>query len=200
MNSAGLAVTGLARLGEAKERSEHVMLGREIREATTGRVIAVLPQVWATATAESVRQNHEKRHGQRVRVRPELAFYRKYTEAMLRRYTQMSLERGRVPSLLGREMFRGKVTSYRIRTFEDAVIFRLDVERCLARLGGEELEVVKRIALQEYTQGEAAMLVGMSLRGCVQRYGQAIDRLTEMFLERRMLEPLASVSSGEEGV
>lgn len=41
-----------------------------------------------------------------------MAFYRKYTEAMLQRYVRMSMEAGKVPSLLGQEMFHGNVTSY----------------------------------------------------------------------------------------
>lgn len=192
-------------LGRATEGLGSVVSGREIREATTGRVIAVLPRVWATAseTAEqvvehSLRSEREQGTERKGRPRTELAFYRKYTEAMLRRYGQMRMERGRVPSMLGREMFRGKVTSYRIRSFEDAVIFRLDVERCLATLSTMEMQLIRRIALQEYTQGETAGLLGMSLRGCVQKYGEALDRLTAILLERKMLEPLEGVSRGEE--
>jgi len=37
------------------------------------------------------------------------------------------MEAGRAPSLLGREMFRGKVTSYRVHSFEDVVIADLSV-------------------------------------------------------------------------
>lgn len=186
----------LAVVGSTKKRGEALLLGQEIREATTGRVVAVLPRVWATAqvstlagTAGAVRE--AERLG-RVRPRPELAFYRKYTEGMLRRYVQFTMEAGRVPSMLGREMFRGKVTSYRVRSFEDVVIFRLDVERCLKKLSWDEQQLIRRIGLQEYTQGEAAVMLGMSLRSCVQRYGEALDRLTGMFLEFGMLEPLVS--------
>ena len=63
-----------------------------------------------------------------------MAFYRKYTEAMLRRYQTMSMEAGRVPSLLGRELFRGHVTSHTVHSFEDVVIYVHDVEKCLAKL------------------------------------------------------------------
>ena len=188
----------LAVVGSKKEREESLLLGQEIREATTGRVVAVLPRVWATAqgntlpgTADAGVVRERERAG-RIRPRPELAFYRKYTEGMLRRYVQFTMEAGRVPSMLGREMFRGKVTSYRVRSFEDVVIFRLDVERCLKKLSWDEQQLIRRIGLQEYTQGEAALMLGMSLRSCVQRYGEALDRLTGMFLEYGMLEPLVS--------
>lgn len=100
--------------------------------------------------------------------------------------------------MLGREMFRGRVTSYRVRSFEDVVIFRLDVERCLAKLEADELQLIRRIALQEYTQGEAALMLGLSLRSCVQRYGQALDRLTGLFLEYRLLEPLEGCQGTED--
>jgi len=79
---------------------------------------------------------------------PKMAFYRKYTEAMLRRYQTMSMEAGRVPSLLGRELFRGNVSSYTVHSFEDVVIYVHDVERCLARLDPGQQHLVRRIALQ----------------------------------------------------
>ena len=46
----------------------------------------------------------------------------------------MSVEVGRLPSILGSEFFRTHVTSYSVSSFEDAVIFVHDVERCVAKL------------------------------------------------------------------
>jgi predicted DNA-binding protein (UPF0251 family) len=117
-----------------------------------------------------------------------LAFYRRYTELLLRRYMQVSMRMGRVPSILGSCMFRGKVSSYRIHTFEDAVIFVYDIEKCLKRLSVEEMELIARIALQEYTQAEAAELTGQSLRSVVRKYGEAVDGLTKAFLDKNLLE------------
>ena len=117
-----------------------------------------------------------------------MAFYRRYTELLLRRYMQVSMRMGRVPSVLGNCMFRGKVSSYRIHTFEDAVIFVYDIEKCLRRLSAEETELIARIALQEYTQAEAAALTGQSLRSVVRKYGEAVDGLTKIFLEKNLLE------------
>jgi hypothetical protein len=57
----------------------------------------------------------------------ELAFYRKHTQLMLRRFMHMSMQMGRTPSLLGEQVFRGRVSSYRLRSFEDAVIADLCV-------------------------------------------------------------------------
>lgn len=117
-----------------------------------------------------------------------LAFYRRYTELLLRRYMQVSLRMGRVPSVLGSCMFRGRVSSYRVQSFEDAVIFVYDVERCMKFLSPEDRELIARVALQEYTQAEAAELTGQSLRTVVRKYGDALDTLTRMFLEKELLE------------
>ena len=56
---------------------------------------------------------------------PELSFYRDRTMAILKRYARMSIEVGRLPSVLGRELFRGHVTGYQVGTFEDVVILSL---------------------------------------------------------------------------
>lgn len=122
------------------------------------------------------------------RVAPETAFYRKYTEGMLRRYMRMSLEMGRVPSMLGKELFRGKVTSYRMKSFEDVIIFVHDVEKCLSRLDAVSLQLIGRISLQEYTHGETAGLTGLSLRSVTRKYGDALDSLTVEFLRDDLLE------------
>jgi hypothetical protein len=129
---------------------------------------------------------------------PELAFYRKYTEGMLRRYLRLSMETGRVPSLMGREMFRGKVTNYRVHGFDDVVIFVYDVEKCLGRLSELQRTLIERIAVQEYTQGEAAKMMGLSLRTVVRRYAESVDLLTSIFLETGLLEPLMACQ-GEDG-
>lgn len=119
-------------------------------------------------------------------------FYRKYTEGMLRRYMKLSMESGRVPSLLGQEMFRGRVTSYKVRSFEDVVIFVHDVGNCLAKLSKGQQHLIRRIALEEHTQGETAAMLGVSLRTVVRHYAGAIDELTRAFLDRGLLEPLAA--------
>ena len=118
----------------------------------------------------------------------EVAFYRKYTEGMLRRYMYRSMEIGRVPSLLGDFSFREKSSNRKAYTFEDAVIFVHDVERCLAKLNSMEQELVKRIALQEYTQAEAAEMLGVSVRTVVRRYADALDRLTHIFLRLKLMQ------------
>lgn len=161
-----------------------------VREGSTGKVVSMLPRVWAVGQEEAAELPVQS--APKLRPVEGLAFYRKYTEALLRRYLRMSTETGRVPSLLGREMFRGNVSHYRVSSFEDVVLFCMDVEKCLARLDASEKDLVRRISLQEYTQGETAAVLGLSLRHVVTHYGVALDRLTRMFLDRKLLEPLKS--------
>lgn len=130
----------------------------------------------------------------RVLQRQGLAFYRKYTEAMLRRHMRLSMRVGRMPSLLGQDMFRGKTSTYRISSFDDAVIYVHDMGKCIEKLDAFSQQLITRVALQEYTQGEAAHLLGISLRTVVRRYGDALDDLTQILLERKLMrvEPVCT--------
>ena len=125
-------------------------------------------------------------------------FYRQYTEAVLRRYVKLSMEAGRVPSMLGRELFRGHVSSYKVQSFEDVSNFVIDVSRCLQLLDPGQQHLVRRIALEEYTQEETAAMLGMSLRTVVRRYREAIDRVTRVLLERGMMEALPTQGAKQE--
>jgi len=116
-----------------------------------------------------------------------LGFYRRHTEKLLRRYLYASMQIGRAPSLLGDPVSRGWASSRPIRTFEDAVIFVLDVEGCLNRLNSLDRKMLSRIVLQEYTQTETASLLGMSVRTVSYKFPQAVDRLTEQLLETGLL-------------
>ncbi len=175
----------------------------EVREATTGRIV---PRVWAVAAPQPVRQGSVRTQSLAARAESpqtqatpagDLGFYRKYTERLLLRYVQMTMEAGRVSSVMGREVIGGRASSYRIHGFDDAVIFRLDVEKCLRQLDPQALEVIRRIAIQEYTQQEAADLMGVSLRTAGTRYSKALDRLTGILLQTRILEPWKGCQVGQ---
>lgn len=142
-----------------------------------------LPYVWATAKEEAAERSRS------LRPLGGLAFYRKRTEILLRRYMSVSMDMGRVPSVMRNLEFRGRGSSYRIRNFEDAVIFVIDVERCLKRLDGFSQELLARIALQEYTQAETAVLMKQGVRTVTRKYGEILDRLSSIFLERKLLAP-----------
>jgi hypothetical protein len=120
---------------------------------------------------------------------PELAFYRKYTEALLRRYLRLSMQSGRVPSLLSRNLFRGHVTRYNVRSFEEVVIFCHDVEQRLARLNATEKQIIAKVVLQRYSLEEAAGMLSVSVNTLRERYRATIDRLTGMLLEAKLLDP-----------
>jgi hypothetical protein len=147
---------------------------------------AVLPYIWAFAQGPSLVKPPAPP------PEPNLAFYRKYTHALLRRYVRMSLEAGRVPSMLGQEMFRAKVTSYRVESFEDVVIFLHDVEHCLEQLGPQQQNLICHIALEEYTVLETAAMLRLDPQTIARRYAHSLDCLTAIFLSVRILEPAKS--------
>ena len=123
-------------------------------------------------------------------LNPELSLYREYTVGLLRRYFRMSIELGRLPSVLGREFFRSKVSSYRIHSFEDVVILVHDVDRCLSRLDAFSQSLIARVVLQEYSHEEAAAVIGCTRRTVVRRMPDALDKLSEIFLETGLLRPI----------
>ena len=116
-----------------------------------------------------------------------LAFYRKHTESMLRRYLYASMQVGRSPSILSEPVARGWASSRPVRTFEDAVIFVLDIERCIEKLDQLDRELLGRIVLQEYTQPEVADMLGISTRAISYKFQQALDRLTQKLLDTGLL-------------
>ncbi len=118
-----------------------------------------------------------------------LAFYRRHTEGLLRRYLVTSMVIGRAPCVLGNVVFRGRITSYRVQSFEDQIIFIFDVEKCLKRLDRVSQEVVAHISLEDYSPQETATLMGESLRSVARIYAEALDRLTRYFLATRLLDP-----------
>lgn len=158
-----------------------------------------LPSVWAAAGHPARWMPAKTEPGKAVgllepdtssaprHVRCELAFYRRHTQKMLRRYLYASMLVGRAPSILGDPVGRGWASSRPVRTFEDAVIFVLDVEHCLDRLGALDRQILAKVALQDYTQAEAACLLGMSLRTMSYRWPQALDRLTQLLLDAELL-------------
>jgi|HubBroStandDraft_6_1064221.scaffolds.fasta_scaffold320561_2 DNA-directed RNA polymerase specialized sigma24 family protein len=128
---------------------------------------------------------------------PDLWMYRKKTAALLRRYMQWSIEAGRLPSLLGRELFRAKVTAYTATTFEDRVIFIHDIEKCLNQLASFDREIVARVVLQEHEHPQAARILHCTRRTIERRLPEVLDELSEAFLKARLLEPLPEVKKEE---
>jgi DNA-directed RNA polymerase specialized sigma24 family protein len=159
-----------------------------------------LPMKWEAGAAQAAsqieRRRREEKHAAQRETGPAkaqavppvcLAFYRKHTESLLRRYLYASMQVGRAPSILGDSVGRGWASSRPIRTFEDAVIFVLDIENCLSRLGSLDRQLLTRVVLQEYTQVETAVMLGMSVRTVSNKLPLALDRLTEKLLEASLL-------------
>jgi uncharacterized coiled-coil protein SlyX len=123
-------------------------------------------------------------------LEPHLAFYRKYTQALLRRYARMAQEAGKIPSMIGQEMLRHKMSNYRVDSFDDVVIFLADIDHCLQKLDPPQQHLVTRIAIQEFTIGEVAAALALDPRTVINRYNRALDRLTGFFLHTQILQPL----------
>ena len=157
---------------------------------------------WWMTTGSSVSQAcgvmgdaplQQKADGQGIGEDPDLWLYRERTAALLKRYLRISIEVGRLPSILGRELFRSKVTSYRMSSFEDAVIFVHDVERILDQLDEFSRGVIGAVLFQEYTQEEAASVLGCARRTICRALPDALDRVSEMFLDGGLLNRLPPI-------
>jgi DNA-directed RNA polymerase specialized sigma24 family protein len=155
--------------------------------------------IWAAATRQAVchivRRKEEDEFEPAIAAEPvpekapviTLAFYRKHTESLLRRYLYASMLVGRAPSFLVKPVARGWATSRPVRTFEEAVNFVLDVEKCLAQLSSVDRCLLNRIVLQEYTVGETADILRININTTATRLSLALDRLTEILLKTGLL-------------
>jgi len=108
----------------------------------------------------------------------DLWFYRPRTAALLRRYARLSVEVGRLPSLLGKGVFRSRVDRASARHFEDAVIFVADMERVLDRLSEIDKRLLAMNVLEDYTVSELARLLQCSQRTVERQLCTALDNLT----------------------
>jgi hypothetical protein len=168
-----------------------------------------LPMLWSASAAQAAWQVEQPAWECELAARPEfqspvdasleaspqsspepaisLAFYRKHTERLLQRYLYASMQVGRAPSILGEPVARGWASSRPVRTFEDAVIFVLDIERQLDQLGAFDRMILSRIVIQEYTHEETAAMLGMCVKTISNKFSKALDRLTEKLLEAGLL-------------
>lgn len=122
---------------------------------------------------------------------PDLWMYRDRTVGLLRRYLRFSLETGRLPSMVGREFFRAKMSAYPAASFEDRVIFVRDVEKCLERLEYWDQQLVARVILQEHGHEQAAYLLHCNRKMVQRRLQEVLDLLSEDFLKAGLLVEMA---------
>ena len=122
--------------------------------------------------------------------------YRSRTVTLLRRYARAAIEVGRLPSLLGREFFRSRVSSRSRSSFEDTVVFVTDIERTLEELDGMEKKLVVMYVLEEYTIPEIARLLSCSERTAERLLHDTVDQVSRLLLARQLLEKLPDVRRG----
>ena len=121
--------------------------------------------------------------------RSELFQYRYETTALLQKYLKVSLDLGRLPSVLGGEMFRSRFTAYRVTSFEDLVIFVTDMAACLNRLGAPARKFIALHIFQEFSKEEAAARMGFDVRHARRIYCDALDEMSEILLRFHLLDP-----------
>jgi len=119
---------------------------------------------------------------------PETVCYRGQTLAIVRHFFEMSCQLGRIPSILGREFFRAKISHHAVPSFEDQALFAHDVQQALPKLEDEEVQVLTLVGFYDLALEEAAALLGRT-PGCLsQRYADAVARLTQIFLDAGVLQ------------
>ena len=114
--------------------------------------------------------------------RPEMLCFRGQTFALVRHFFELSSQVGRLPSILGREFFRSRVSHHAIPSFEDQAVFVRDVELCLAKLSEDHAEIITLVGLYDFTQEEAAEMLRCTRGRIAQRFAEALDCLSEVFL------------------
>jgi hypothetical protein len=120
-------------------------------------------------------------------ARAEVLFFRAQTLAIVRHFFEIASQIGRLPSILGREFFRAKVSHHNIPSFEEQAVFVHDVEHALGRLNEQDGELVALVGLFHYSLDDVATMLGRSRSFVAQHFADSIDQLAEMFLETGML-------------
>jgi hypothetical protein len=118
------------------------------------------------------------------------SFERARTMALLHRFLRTALSIGRMPSLVGREIFRTRVHAHPPSAFEDSVLFVCDIEKCIAQLNPLEQRLIAYCILENRSEWEASRQFHAS-QGFISRHlGHALDFLYLTFCQRGILKPL----------
>jgi len=120
-------------------------------------------------------------------ARADALFFRAQTLAIVRHFFEIASQIGRLPSILGREFFRARVSHHAIPSFEEQAVFVHDVERALGKLSEQDAEVVALVGLFQYSLDDVATMLGRSRGYVVQRFADSVDSLAEMFLQSGLL-------------
>ena len=118
----------------------------------------------------------------------EYSMFRAHSMKLLRHYLRLSLDYGRIPSVLGGEAMRARVSHTKMHTMEDETIFIHDMNRCLKQvLDEEEVRLIALIVFMDYTFEEAASMRKYSIRQTYRMFYDLMDRLTKAFFDREFL-------------
>jgi len=123
-----------------------------------------------------------------------LATYpRARTMVLLHRFLRTALSLGRLPSIVGREIFRTRMRTQPARALEDAVLFVCDVERCISALTPFEQRLIAYCVLEDHSEWEASRQFQASQRNVSRCLARALDLLHESFCSKGLLRPIAGV-------
>ena len=151
-----------------------------------------ISQVAAQKARELLRQQEEQARVEEappaeIDPRPEMLCFRGQSLALVRHFFELSCQVGRLPSLLGREFFRARVTHHAIPSFEEQVVFVRDMELCLAKLTEEHAEIMTLVGLYDFTLEEVAEMLRYSRTMVHRWFAEALDVLSEIFLAAGLL-------------
>jgi len=120
-------------------------------------------------------------------ARADVLFYRSQALATVRHFFEIASQIGRLPSIMGREFFRAKVSHHAIPSFEEQAVFVLDVEAALARLNERDGELVALVGLFHYPMDDVARMLGRSRSYVAQHFADSVDHLAQVFLQTGLL-------------
>ena len=186
-------VQWMAAEGDTTDPRVNAPKSKEIGAKKLGSAVHVGSVSWMKAPRQGVaRWKWNEETEDAAEPNPDLWIYRDRAVGLLRRYMSISLETGRLPSIVGREFFRAKISFYRAATFEDRVIFVRDMENCLGRLEHWDQQLIARVILQEHSHAQAAYLLHCCRKTIVRRLPEVLDILSEDFLKRGLLVAVPS--------
>ncbi len=178
---------------EARRREEEDELSSDLAMPDLAVPASATPALEGEDAALAAAPPFESRRAQEEDRDRARRTYRGRTVAMLRRYLRYSIEAGRLPSMLGSEFFRAKVTAYTVVTFEDRVIFVHDMETCLDKLDEFSRQLIARHILQEHDQAATGRLLGCTERTVRTYVPVVLDLFGEILLEVGLLERLGAI-------
>ena len=106
-------------------------------------------------------------------ARADVLFFRAQTLGIVRHFFEIASQIGRLPSILGREFFRAKVSHHAIPSFEEQAVFVHDVETALARLNEQDGELVALVGLFHYSMDDVAKMLGRSRSFVAQHFADS---------------------------